>query len=343
MKVNPDSQKMYFFGLCAFGLVSLQFAYAEVWIPDNEFTGYFDSNDIYTVVGAVKNSEKYPVVPTVVINILDGNRKISESYTLPAASPSKDMPFKIKLSQVSTENPVLEKPGITFVPTLRTLTNVEIIYDKTLVKHSDGHVSGFIVNNDIMPVYGVKIYALINDKDGKLIDVGKTVESIEKIEPSQKKEFTMYPDPAFASQVGYYSCFVIGEEPIIPMFVQREGKRFDFRYVSSGYFDDAKFDDDKKALSLFARNPWPITVYANIEFPREFETQDFKVYIDNELVYAPISMDEFGNWHVAFNLEPQTSSQVLISGFEGSKASAVQTIEPYYLLGIIPAAIIAGI
>ncbi|MGI0082926.1 MAG: hypothetical protein ACREAG_06480, partial [Nitrosopumilaceae archaeon] len=55
------------------------------------------------------------------------------------------------------------------------------------------------------------------------------------------------------------------------------------------------------------------------------------------------SMDEFGNWHVAFNLEPQTSSQVLISGFEGSKASAVQTIEPYYLLGIIPAAIIAGI
>jgi len=35
-------------------LFSFHLASAEVWIPDNEFGGYYDSNGIYTVIGAVK-------------------------------------------------------------------------------------------------------------------------------------------------------------------------------------------------------------------------------------------------------------------------------------------------
>ena len=35
---------IFFVGLFVIGLVSFHYANAEVWIPDNEFGGYFDSN-----------------------------------------------------------------------------------------------------------------------------------------------------------------------------------------------------------------------------------------------------------------------------------------------------------
>ncbi len=337
--------KVNFFALLILSLITSQFVSAEIWIPESEFAGYFDYNGIYTVVGAVKNSEEYAVVPTVEIKIQDGDRIVSESYTLPTANPSRDIPFKIKFAQVSSKNPILEKPSVTFVTTTKETTGVEVVYDKTLVKHSDGHTSGFIINNGILPAYGIKVYALIHGEGSKLIDVGKSVETIEKIEPGEKKEFSIYPDPSIASQVSYYSCFAIGDDAVIPMFVMRENKKFEFRYESSAYFDNLKFDEEKNTLALFARNPWPITVYANFEFPMERETQKFSVNIDGKQVNALQSRDDYNNWHVAFNLEPQTSSQVLISGFENNGVTNLQTgFESYYLLGIIPAAaIIVGI
>jgi len=337
--------KVNFFALLILSLITSQFVSAEIWIPESEFAGYFDYNGIYTVVGAVKNSEEYAVVPTVEIKIQDGDRIVSESYTLPTANPSRDIPFKIKFAQVSSKNPILEKPSVTFVTTTKETTGVEVVYDKTLVKHSDGHTSGFIINNGILPAYGIKVYALIHGEGSKLIDVGKSVETIEKIELGEKKEFSIYPDPSIASQVSYYSCFAIGDDAVIPMFVMRENKKFEFRYESSAYFDNLKFDEEKNTLALFARNPWPITVYANFEFPMERETQKFSVNIDGKQVNALQSRDDYNNWHVAFNLEPQTSSQVLISGFENNGVTNLQTgFESYYLLGIIPAAaIIVGI
>jgi len=344
MRPNPIT-KANFFALLILSLITSQFASAAVWIPENEFVGYFDHNGIYTVVGAVKNTEEYAVVPTIEIKIQDGDGIVSESYTLPAANPSKDIPFKIKFPQVSSENPLLEKPSVTFVTTSKEISGIEVVYDKTLVKHSDGHTSGFIINNGVLPAYGIKVYALIHEKSGKLIDVGKSVETIEKIEPGEKKEFSIYPDPSLASQVRYYSCFAIGDDAIIPMFVMREDKKFEFRYESGAYFDNLKFDGEKNTLFLFARNPWPTTVYVNFEFPMERETQKFSVNIDGEEVNALQSKDEYNNWHVAFNLEPQTSSQILISGFENNDEPNLQAgFESYYLLGIIPAAaIIAGI
>ena len=344
MWLNPIT-KANFFILLMLSLITSQFVSAEVWIPENEFAGYFDYNGIYTVVGTVKNSEEDAIIPTVEIKIQDGDRIVTESYTLPATNPSKDIPFKLKFAQVSNENPILEKPSITFVTTTKETTGVEVVYDKTLVKHSDGHTSGFIINNGVLPAYGIKVYALIHGEGSKVIDVGKSVETIEKIEPGEKKEFSIYPDPSIASQVSYYSCFAIGDDMVIPMFVTREGKKFEFRYESSAYFDNLKFDDEKNTLVLFARNPWPTTVYANFEFPREQESQKFSVQIDGEQVNTLQSRDDYDNWHVAFNLKPRTSSQILISGFENNAEPDLQAgTQSYYLLGIIPAAaIIAGI
>jgi len=323
-------------------LLIQQFASAEVWIPDNEYDSYFDHEGIYTVIGAVKNTESYPIIPTITIKIQDGDGMISESYTLPVANPAKDIPFKIKFDQVVSKNPILEKPQVMFVPGPTDYTDIEVVYDNTLVKHKDGHTSGVIVNNGNFTAYGVKVYALIHGKDNKFIDVGKSVEIIEKLEPGEEKEFSIYPDPSFATQVNYYSCFVIGDDMVIPTFVIRDDKRFDFRYKTEGYLTDIKFDNEKDALMLFARNPWPMKSFANIEFPMESESQKFVVYQEGEKIESIQSKDEQNTWHVAFDLEPQSSKQITISGFVSSKSES--EFNAYYLLGIIPAgAIIAGI
>lgn len=331
-----------FLPIMALVLLVPQFAGAEVWIPDNEYGAYFDHDGIYTVIGAVKNSESFPIVPTVVIKIHDGNKIISESYTLPVANPAKDIPFKIKFDQISDKEPILEKPQVTFVQGPVDYVNLDVVYDTNLIKHQDGHTSGFIANNGNSTAYGVKVYALIHGKNNKFIDVGKSVENIEKIEPGEKKEFSIYPDPLFATQVSYYSCFVLGDDMVIPTYVIRDSKRFDFRYKTEGYLTDIKFDDDKNSLMFFARNPWPMKSFANIEFPTESESQKFVVYQEGQKIESIQSRDE-STWHVAFDLEPQSSKQITISGFDINKEAQIG-FDTYYLLGIIPAAaIIAGI
>lgn len=315
-------------------------ASAEVWIPEYEYAGYFDSDGIYTVVGAVKNSEEYAVIPTVQFSIRDGDKLILESYPLPVAGPLKDIPFKIKFAQVFTENPVLEEPKVTFVQSTKDYTDIEVVYGSTLFKHHDGHVSGFIMNNGDSPSYNVKVYALIHGEGGKFMDVGKSIETIEKIEPGEKKEFSIYPDPQFATKVSYYSCFAIGDDMVIPTYVIKDGGKFNFRYKTEGYIDTIKFDDETNTMSLFVRNPWPMPSYANIEFPIESQFQKFTVYQNDKQIESLQSMDE-DTWHIVFDLQPQSSSQILISGFGGKDETDSNM---YYLLGIIPAAaIIAGV
>ena len=332
-----------FLALAALVLLIQQFASAEVWIPDSEYGSYFDHEGIYTVIGAVKNTESYPIIPTITIKIQDADKMISESYILPVANPVKDIPFKIKFDQISSKNPILEKPQVMFVPGPKDYTDVEVVYDKTLVKHQDGHTSGVIANNGNFTVHGIKVYALIHGKDNKFIDVGKSVEIIEKLEPGEKKEFSIYPDPSFATQVNYYSCFVIGDDMVIPTFVIRDDKRFDFRYKTEGYLTEIKYDNEKDALMLFARNPWPMKSFANIEFPMESESQKFVVYKEGKKIESMQSRDEQNTWHIVFDLEPQSSKQIAISGFESDNKSE-SSFNAYYLLGIIPAgAIIAGI
>lgn len=328
--------------LLALGMTA-QVSSADVWIPDNQIGSYFDSDGVYTVIGAVKSSENYPIIPTIEIKITDDDNIISESYTLPVANPAKDIPFKLKFAQVSSENPILEKPQVTFVSGPSDYTNIEVVYDANLIKHQDGHTSGFIVNNGNFTVHGIKVYALIYGKDNKFVDVGKSIETIEKLESGEKKEFSIYPDPLFSTQVNYYSCFVIGDDMVIPTFVIRDDKRFDFRYKTEGYFTDIKYDNEKDALMLFARNPWPMKSFANIEFPMESESQKFVVYKEGKKIESMQSNDEQNTWHVAFDLEPQSSKQITISGFKSDKKSE-SDFNAYYLLGIIPAvAIIAGI
>ena len=56
--------------------------YVVVSIPEDEFISFFDANGIYTVVGNVKNSEKFPIIPTILIKIQDDEKSISKSSSI---------------------------------------------------------------------------------------------------------------------------------------------------------------------------------------------------------------------------------------------------------------------
>ena len=305
---------VFFVGLFTLGAVFFQYVNAEVWIPDNEFGGYFDSNGAYTVTGAVKNTQNFAIVPTITININDNGNMVSNSYTLSIVDASKDIPFKIKIPLVN-KNAILEKPDVSFVPAKHNATNIQVIYDTTLIKHADGHTSGFIINNDTITAYGVKVYAVIYGKDGKFLDTGKSVETISELKSGEKTEFTMYPDPLLASKVSYYSCFALGEDPTLTLIAQKGGDRVSFTYITAANLGEAKFDDSQKSLSITARNPWPQITYVNFMIPLQDDSQKFSVSLNGNPVDALQSKDPDGYWHVAFNLPPQSTSAVLISGF----------------------------
>jgi hypothetical protein len=325
------------------GMISSHPASANVWIPDNEFLGYYDSNGVYTVIGAVKNTEDKPIVPSITINVKDNDKDISETYSLSIVNAGKDIPFKIKISGVESKNAILEKPQVSFVTSGHDALSIDVIYDRTLIKHPDGHTSGFILNNDTSPAYGVRVYAVIYGKDGKVLDTGKSIETIEKIEPGQKIAFSMYPDSQLASKVSYYSCFALGEDPTQTIKLQRNGQPFYITYVSSGYVNDAKFDDFTQSFSFTIRYSFPDKGFVNFMIPEESSDQKYAVIEGGKSIEFLQSKDPDGYWHVAFNLAPQSTMHVTISGFEQHPLLPVGNFRNYLLIIIPVAAVIISV
>ena len=323
--------------LVAIGFFSMNNVLAEVWIPDNEFSGYYDTNGTYTVIGAVKNTENYSIIPKITVNVNDNGKNVSEFYTLSVVDSGKDIPFKLALTSIESKNAILEKPEVNFTQTNQNSPRIDVIYDKTLIKHPDGHTTGFIVNNDTVSYHDVRVYAVIYGKDGKMLDVGKSIEDIKSMKPGEKVAFSMYPDPQHTSNVSYYSCFAVGEDPTQTTWVQRNGEKFYFTYLTSGAVAYPKFDDFKQTLSVTVRQPFPEQGFVNFMFPQESSDQKFSVTQDGKPVEFLQSKDPDGSWHVALTLQPRTVSQFEISGFESHPVLPVGNYRMYFLI-IIPIA-----
>jgi hypothetical protein len=304
-------------------------ANAEVLVHDNEFAGYFDSHGLYTVFGSVRNMESQPVLARIQVTVNAGDNTFSESKILPVIFPSKDMPFKFKFPQIRAGDPVLQDPQISFILTNSKPLNLEVSYDNTLIRHPDGHLTGFISNtgNDIL--YNVNVYALVHNKNNEFLDEVQTTQPISKIGPGDKEQFIMYPDPTIARQVTYYSCFIPGTDSFIEMSTQWKEKKFYFSVLSIVYFTNQKLNEDENAISFDASNPWQIPFYANFMFPSESSEGNFNVLVDGKQVNPLISEDsDTGNWHVAFNVD-YGQHKVLISGFD---ANYVPNTNEYFFL-----------
>lgn len=293
-----------------------QNVFADVWIPENEYTSYYDANGIFTVVGAVKNSETSSIIPIITITIQDDYQTITQALELAKIYSSIDLPFKLKFPEIHSKKAILQKPELVFEPVKENESlPVEVIYDNTLITHEDGHKSGKIINKADFPVSNIRILALIQGKNGTLLDVGRSVELIDKMESGEIREFSIYPDPTIESQVQYYSCFVPSDTSIVPITVIRNGEKFYFRYDSGSWYYDAKFNEEGTELSLKTQTSFNIGTYASFEFPYESDNQ-MQVYLNNESKEFIQSRDEAGNVHVSFLVKPMETGELVISGFE---------------------------
>ena len=150
----------------------------------------------------------------------------------------------------------------------------------------------------------------------KELDVGQNFEKTNVIYPGEVKDFSMYPDPSVTDDVWYYSCFAPSEDFVIPVSTERNDERYYFRYDSGSWYYAAQFNEDGTELSMNTYYSYPFPTYANFEFKQESGDEKFSVYLNDEKHDFIQSLDEMGNWHVAFNVEPRTSGQIRITGFD---------------------------
>ncbi len=291
-----------------------QVSFSEVFVPEDEYIGYFDSNGVYTVVGNVKNEYDYAIIPTITVSIQDNSELFSKTITHVPLGSGAEIPFKIKFQNISNV-PILLPVQLSYEKTIKDVIPIIVLYDETLIKHDDGHLTGRIQNTGEQTIYNPKIFAVIHGYE-KVLDIGQNIESIEKIEPGEILEFSMYPDPSITDEIFYYSCFAPVDTTVIPITAKKNEGNFDFRYDSGAWYSAAQFDETGTILSVRGYNSYPLETYANFEFPPISGNEKFSVTLNDEPVEFIQSIDEMGLWHVAFNVGPTSQGTLKISGFD---------------------------
>ena len=312
---SSEIKILFLFVLLFLILIVPQVAYANVYVPLHEYLGYFDSAGIYTVVGNVKNENHFAIIPTITVSVIDDSKTMSKTIKHVTLGAGKEIPFKIKFPELTSNTPILMNPEIIFDKTIKNEIPIQVLYDKTLIKHKDGHISGRIQNTGEKTIYYPKIYAVVHGYE-LVLDITQNIEFIEKIEPGEIVEFSMYPDPSIIADVFYYSCFAPVDTTVIPVTAKKNGGEFDFRYDSGAWYSAAEFSNDGTTLTMRGYNSYPLQTYANFEFPPITGKEKFDVTINDKPIEFIQSIDEMDQWHVAFIVEPHSQGTLKITGFE---------------------------
>jgi hypothetical protein len=280
-----------------------------------ETASFFDSHGTYTVVGSIKNHEPHHIVPRITVSVLDGGATVTESFLHMPVAPSGEMPFRVGLA-VSGDSPILLAPEVSYVAIQRSPTSIQVIYDGTLIVHDDGHLTGRVINvgNDTM--HNVSILAVMHGTDHRVLDAGRSAEPIGSMGPGEILGFSMYPDPAVSEEIFYYSCFAITDSFVKPVYTERNGSKFYFRYESGSWYAYPAFNEAGTELRMRTQNSFPLETYANFEFPVFDEGERFAVFVNGQQKEIIQSVDEWGSWHVAFVVDARESGDILITGFE---------------------------
>ena len=290
------------------------FASGEVYIPDHEYVGFYDQDGIFTVIGGVKNNEMYPVIPTITVSVNDGGNIFSQEYKFSPIMPAQMLPLKLKLSQITSENPVLEPPQISYKRTEYKFEAGYVLYDSSLILHDDGRMTGKIKNAGDNTFQNFRVYALIKDQNEKILDVASS-QRFAIMHPGEILEFEMIPDPKIVNKIDLYSCFAFGDESILPLNADRNGEQYTFRYESGVAFMNSKFNSDSTELEIDTLNSFVGELNASFEFPQSSINEEFEVYLDDDKVSNLQSLDEMGNWHVYFTVPGFYQGDVTIKGF----------------------------
>ena len=298
----------------------------EVYIPDHEYVGFYDQDGIFTVIGGVKNNEMYPVTPTITVNVNDNGNIFSHQYKFSPIMPAQMLPLKLKLPEITSENPILELPQISYKQTEYKYESGYILYDDSLILHDDGRMTGTIKNAGDKTFLNFRIYALIKDQNENILDVANS-QRFGIMHPGDTLEFEMIPDSKIANEIDLYSCFAFGDESILPLNADRNGEQYTFRYESGTWFKDGNFNSENTDLKMYALNSFSSELNASFEFPQSSIHEDFEVYLDgtgwdgqayyqtDDKVTNLQSLDEMGNWHVYFSVPGFYQGDVTVKGF----------------------------
>jgi len=298
------------------------FASGEVYIPDHEYVGFYDHDGVYTVIGGVKNNEMYPVIPTITVNVNDDGNIFSQEYEFSPVMPAQMLPLKLKLTQITSENPVLESPQISYKQTEYKFKGGYVLYDNSLILHDDGRMTGKIKNAGDKTFQDFRIYALIKDKNENILDVASS-QKFALMKPGDILEFEMIPHPKIADEINLYSCFAFGGDAIFPLNAERNGEQYTFRYESGAWFTDSEFNPEGTELSMYTFNSWHLDMNASLEFPQSSMHEDLQVYLDDGKVQSLQSLDEMGNWHLYFTVPNFYQGDTTITGFKQPDGSVV--------------------
>ena len=290
------------------------FASGEVYIPDHEYVGFYDHDGIYTVIAGVKNNEMYPIIPTITVNVNDDGNVFSYDYKFSSVMPAQMLPLKLKLPQITSENPVLEPPQISYTRTEYKFEGGYVLYDNSLILHDDGSMTGKIKNAGDNTFQNFRVYALIKDQNEKILDVASS-QRFAIMHPGEILEFEMIPNPKIVNKIDLYSCFAFGDESILPLNADRNGEQYTFRYESGVAFMNSKFNSDSTELEIDTLNSFVGELNASFEFPQSSINEEFEVYLDDDKVSNLQSLDEMGNWHVYFTVPGFYQGDVTIKGF----------------------------
>jgi len=301
-------------------------ANGEVYIPDHEYVGFYDQDGIFTVIGGVKNNEMYPVIPTITVNVNDDGNIFSHQYKFSPIMPAQMLPLKLKLPEITSENPILELPQSSYKQTEYKYESGYILYDNSLILHDDGRMSGTIKNAGDKTFLNFRIYALIKDQNENILDVANS-QRFGIMHPGDTLEFEMIPDSKIANEIDLYSCFAFGDESVLPLNADRNGEQYTFRYESGTWFKDGSFNSESTDLKMYALNSFSAELNASFEFPQSSIHEDFEVYLDgtgwdgqayyqtDDKVTNLQSLDELGNWHVYFTVPGFYQGDVTVKGF----------------------------
>ena len=289
-------------------------ASGEVYIPDHEYVGFYDQDGIFTIIGGVKNNEMYPVIPTITVNVNDDGNIFSHKYKFSPIMPAQMLPLKLKLPEITSENPILELPQISYKQTEYKYESGYILYDDSLILHDDGRMTGTIKNAGDKTFLNFRIYALIKDQNENILDVANS-QRFGIMHPGETLEFEMVPDSEIVNEIHSYSCFSFGEESVFPLNADRNGEKYTFRYESGTWFKDGSFNSDSTELELYALNSFVAELNASFEFPQSSINEEFEVYLDDGKISNIQSLDEMGNWHVYFTVPGFYQGDVTIKGF----------------------------
>ena len=268
----------------------------------------------------------YPVIPTITVNVNDDGNIFSHQYKFSPIMPAQMLPLKLKLPEITSENPILELPQISYKQTEYKYESGYILYDDSLILHDDGRMTGTIKNAGDKTFLNFRIYALIKDQNENILDVANS-QRFGIMHPGETLEFEMVPDSEIVNEIHSYSCFSFGEESVFPLNADRNGEQYTFRYESGTWFKDGSFNSESTNLKMYALNSFSAELNASFEFPQSSIHEDFEVYLDGtgwdgQAYYQTDgkvtnlqSLDELGNWHVYFTVPGFYQGDVIVKGF----------------------------